>query len=99
MLRGRVVSAFGSSIGTLGIALPLAFPLLETGELGVAGVVVALAFCSTVVDVSPFSTNGIIILAQSQVADKIRFQRRILAYCGTVVVGAPLLAWTLAILP
>ncbi|QFU91148.1 SLC13 family permease [Amycolatopsis sp. YIM 10] len=94
-----VVSAFGSSIGTLGIALPLAFPLLEMGHLSVAGVVVALAFCSTVVDVSPFSTNGIIILAQSQVADKARFQRQMLAYCGTVIVLAPLLAWTLAVVP
>ncbi|AXB43383.1 SLC13 family permease [Amycolatopsis albispora] len=94
-----VVSAFGSSIGTLGIALPLAFPLLEQGDLSVAGVVVALAFCSTVVDVSPFSTNGIIILAQAQVPDKVRFQRQMLAYCGSVVVLAPLLAWTLAVVP
>ncbi|MGC7097328.1 SLC13 family permease [Amycolatopsis lurida] len=94
-----IVSAFGSSIGTLGIALPLAFPLLEMGQLSVAGLVVALAFCSTVVDVSPFSTNGVIILAQSQVADKTRFQRQMLAYCGAVVVLAPLLAWTLAVVP
>ncbi|GAA4873461.1 SLC13 family permease [Saccharopolyspora cebuensis] len=94
-----VVSAFGSSIGTLGIGLPLAFPLLEQGQLGAAGVVVALAFCSTVVDISPFSTNGVIVLAQAQVADKRRFQRRMLAYCGLVVVGAPLLAWSTAVLP
>lgn len=94
-----VVSAFGSSIGTLGIALPLAFPLLEQGGLNVAAFVVALAFCSTVVDVSPFSTNGVIVLAQAQVPDKRRFQRRMLAYCGLVVVAAPVLAWSVTILP
>lgn len=94
-----IVSAFGSSIGTLGIALPLAVPLLDLGQLGAAGFVVALGFCSTVVDVSPFSTNGIIVLAQAQVPDKRVFQRRMLAYSALVVVGAPLLAWTAAILP
>lgn len=94
-----VVSAFGSSIGTLGIALPLALPLLELGGLGAAGFIVALCFCSTVVDVSPFSTNGIIVLAQAQVEDRRAFQRRMLAYSGLVVVGAPLLAWAAAILP
>lgn len=94
-----VVSAFGSSIGTLGIALPLAFPLLEQGGLNVAAFVVALAFCSTVVDVSPFSTNGVIVLAQAQVPDKRRFQRRMLAYCGLVVIAAPVLAWSVTILP
>jgi di/tricarboxylate transporter len=94
-----IVSAFGSSIGTLGIALPLAFPLLEMGHLGAVGFIVALGFCSTVVDVSPFSTNGIIVLAQAQVPDKRVFQRRMLAYCGLVIAGAPVLAWVLLILP
>jgi len=94
-----IVSAFGSSIGTLGIALPLAFPLLATGQVGAFGFIVALAFCSTVVDVSPFSTNGVIVLAQAQVPDKQQFQRRMFGYTGLVIVGAPLLAWAVAILP
>ncbi|CAM02320.1 UIT1 family transporter [Saccharopolyspora erythraea NRRL 2338] len=98
-LAVAVLSAFGSSIGTLGIALPLALPLLELGGIGAAGFVVALGFCSTVVDVSPFSTNGIIVLAQARVDDKQRFQRRMLAYGGLVVLVAPVLAWSVAVLP
>ncbi|QUH03430.1 C4-dicarboxylate ABC transporter [Saccharopolyspora erythraea] len=98
-LAVAVLSAFGSSIGTLGIALPLALPLLELGGIGAAGFVVALGFCSTVVDVSPFSTNGIIVLAQARVVDKQRFQRRMLAYGGLVVLVAPVLAWSVAVLP
>ncbi|MFF5990153.1 SLC13 family permease [Prauserella flavalba] len=98
-LSVAIVSAFGSSIGTLGIALPLAFPLLAGGEIGAVGFIVALGFCSTVVDVSPFSTNGVIVLAQAQVPDKRRFQRQMLGYTGLVVVGAPLLSWAVAILP
>jgi Na+/H+ antiporter NhaD/arsenite permease-like protein len=94
-----ILSAFGSSIGTLGIALPLAIPLLALGDIGAVGFVVALGFCSTVVDVSPFSTNGVIVLAQARVPDKQRFQRQMLAYGGLVVVVAPLLVWSVVILP
>lgn len=94
-----VVSAFGSSIGTLGIALPMAFPLLEHGGISAVGFILALAFCSTVVDVSPYSTNGVIVLAQAQVPDKQRFQRNMFAYTGLVVIGAPLLAWLTLLAP
>ncbi|MEV5536543.1 SLC13 family permease [Saccharopolyspora shandongensis] len=94
-----ILSAFGSSIGTLGIALPLAIPLLGMGDIGAVGFIVALGFCSTVVDVSPFSTNGVIVLAQAQVPDKARFQRQMLAYGGLVVVAAPLLVWSAVIVP
>ena len=98
-LAVAVLSAFGSSIGTLGIALPLAVPLLSTGELGAVAFIVALGFCSTVVDVSPFSTNGIIVLAQAQVPDRRRFQRQMLGYSAMIVAGAPLLVWAVAIVP
>ncbi|MGD6741744.1 SLC13 family permease [Streptomyces sp. BH106] len=95
-----VVSAFGSSIGTLGIALPVAFPLLEAGGgLSAVGFVLALAFCSTVVDVSPYSTNGVIVLAQAQVDDKQRFQRKMFGYTALVITGAPLLAWATVLAP
>lgn len=94
-----VISAVGSSIGIILIAIPLAMPLLETGALGAVGFIVALGFCATVVDVSPFSTNGIIVLASAQVDDRRRFQRRMLAYCAYIVVAAPILAWAVIVLP
>jgi di/tricarboxylate transporter len=74
-LAVAAVSAIGSSIGTLGIVLPLAAPMLATGELGVIGFVAALAFCTVVVDVSPFSSNGVMVLANAQVDDREAFQR------------------------
>ncbi|GAA4701056.1 hypothetical protein GCM10023215_44890 [Pseudonocardia yuanmonensis] len=64
------VAAIGSSIGTLGIVLPLAAPMLAGGELGVIGFVAALAFCTVIVDVSPFSSNGVMVLASVQVDDR-----------------------------
>jgi hypothetical protein len=94
-----VISAFGSSIGTLGIALPLAAPLLTMGEIGALGFVAALAFSATVVDVSPFSTNGVMVLAEAEVDDKTKFQRKMLAYCALVVAVAPLVVWGLVVVP
>lgn len=94
-----LISAFGSSIGTLGIALPLAAPLLTMGEIGALGFVAALAFSATVVDVSPFSTNGVMVLAEAEVDDKTKFQRKMLAYCGLIVAVAPLVVWGLVVAP
>lgn len=94
-----VISAVGSSIGTILIAIPLAMPLLEAGALGAVGFIVALGFAATVVDVSPFSTNGIIVLASAEVDDRRRFQRRMLGYCAYIVLAAPLLAWAVIVLP
>lgn len=94
-----LISAVGSSFGIILISLPLAAPLLAQGSLGATGFVVALAFCATVVDVSPFSTNGVIVLASAQVDDRMRFQRQMVRYCGYIVVVAPLLAWVAVLLP
>lgn len=98
-LAVAAISAIGSSIGTLGIVLPLAAPMLATGELGVIAFVAALAFCTVVVDVSPFSSNGVMVLANAQVDDREAFQRRLLRYCAMTVVVAPVLAFFAVIVP
>jgi di/tricarboxylate transporter len=94
-----ILSTFASSTATIGIALPLAMPLLLGGEVGVLGFVAAIVFSATVVDVSPFSLHGVMILANAEVEDKIRFQRKMLAYCGVVVLFAPLIVWALVVVP
>ncbi|MDN6676483.1 SLC13 family permease, partial [Corynebacterium variabile] len=58
-----VVSALASSIATIGIAITMAAPFLVNGDLPVAGAAAAIAVAATVVDVSPFSTNGAMVLA------------------------------------
>jgi di/tricarboxylate transporter len=94
-----MISAVGSSFGIILIALPLALPLLEAGHFSVAAFIIGLAFSATVVDVSPFSTNGVIVLASAQVEDRQRFQKQMLTYCGYIVVVGPLLAWLLLVVP
>jgi di/tricarboxylate transporter len=90
---GGVVSAFASSTAIIGVAISLAVPFLLSGDIASVGVVVALSVSSTIVDVSPFSTNGALVLANAQDVDRDRFYKQILAYAGIVVAVGPLLAW------
>ena len=74
---GGVVSAFASSTAIIGVAISLAVPFLLAGDIGSVGVVVALSVASTIVDVSPFSTNGALVLADAQDVDRDRFYKQI----------------------
>lgn len=96
---GGVVSAFASSTAIIGVAISLAVPFLLAGEIGAVGVVVALSVASTIVDVSPFSTNGALVLANAQDVDRDRFYKQMLGYSGLVVVLGPLLAWLVFVVP
>lgn len=96
---GGIVSAFASSIAVLGATIPLAVPFLLQGHIHPVGVVAAIAISSTIVDVSPFSTNGALVVANSQEVDKDRFYRQMLIYSAVVVAVGPLLTWLLLILP
>ena len=96
---GAIVSAFASSVAILGATIPLAVPLLLAGEIGPIGVIVALAIASTIVDVSPFSTNGALVLANAQGVDRDVFYKQILKYSALVVAVGPLIAWAVLVLP
>ncbi|MER5389983.1 SLC13 family permease [Saccharopolyspora sp. NPDC002686] len=94
-----IVSALASSIGTIGVAVAIAAPLMASGELGVIGAAAALSISATVVDVSPFSTNGALVLANVDADHREAFYKRMLVYAGLVVLLAPLAAWTFIFLP
>jgi di/tricarboxylate transporter len=97
---GAVVSAFASSTAILAALIPLAVPFLSTGEIGAVGVICALAVASTIVDVSPFSTNGALVLANApESVDKDGFYKQILGYSGVVIVAGPVLAWLALVVP
>jgi di/tricarboxylate transporter len=96
---GGIVSAFASSVAVLGATIPLAVPFLLQGHVQAIGVVAAIAVSSTIVDVSPFSTNGALVVANSQGVDRDHFYRQMLLYSGIVVAVGPLLTWLVLILP
>ena len=61
--------------------------------MGAVGMIAAMAVASTVVDVSPFSTNGAIVLANAKGVDQDVFYKQLLKYGAAVVVIAPILLW------
>lgn len=97
---GGVVSAFASSTALLPVIIPIAVPLIANGGIGPAAFVAALAISSTIVDVSPFSTNGALMLANrpDSISEPV-YYKQILTYSVIVVVAGPLLVWAALILP
>lgn len=93
-----ITSAFASSTALLTAIIPLAMPLLETGTLPIVGVVAALAISATVVDVSPFSTNGALVLANAQGVERRDFYKQLLFNAVIVVAVAPLICWTVLVI-
>ena len=90
---GGVISAFAATAAVLGASIPLVQPILESGRLSAVGVVTAVAIASAIVDTSPLSTNGALLLANVQNVEERVFFRRLLLWAITVVVLAPLLLW------
>ncbi|WP_307799495.1 SLC13 family permease [Pseudonocardia alni] len=90
---GGVVSAFASTTGILGALVPLSVPFLGSGALPVAGVVIALAAASTIVDASPFSTNGALVIANAPEALRQQTYRAMLLWGIGACILAPLVAW------
>jgi hypothetical protein len=92
---GAVVSAFASSTAVLGSLIPLAVPFLQAGTgVSPVGFIAAMAVSSTIVDVSPFSTNGALVLANApESVDRDRFFRQLVAYGALVTVLAPIVLW------
>jgi di/tricarboxylate transporter len=93
---GAVVSAFASSTAVLGSLIPLAVPFLQQGTgVDPIGFIAAMAVASTIVDVSPFSTNGALVLANAQGVDRDVFLKQLMMYGGIVTLVAPLVVWLL----
>jgi len=93
---GAIVSAFASSTAVLGSLIPLAVPFLSAGTgVDPIGFIAAMAVASTIVDVSPFSTNGALVLASAQHIDRDVFLRQLMIYGGIVTLVAPLVVWLL----
>jgi di/tricarboxylate transporter len=96
---GGVVSAFASTTGILGALIPLAVPILRTSGISTAGLITALAISSSVVDSSPFSTSGSLVVANSPEAQREVVFRRLIQWGFSMVALAPLVTWLLLVAP
>ena len=98
-LIGAVVSAFASTTGIIGALIPLAVPFLLTGEVNAIALIAALGISSSVVDCSPFSTNGALVVANSEPEDRDMVFKRLMQWGMSIVVIAPVVTWAVLILP
>ncbi|WP_207922262.1 SLC13 family permease [Saccharopolyspora terrae] len=94
-----VVSAFASSTAILTAIIPIAVPLLLASHLSAVGLVAALAISTTIVDTSPFSTNGALVLSNARGVDRERFYKQIIGYTAGIVGIGPILAWSFLVVP
>lgn len=97
---GGIVSAFASSTALLPVIIPIAVPLIATGGVSAWSMAAALAVSSTIVDVSPFSTNGALMLAnRPDTISEQAYYKQILGYAAIVTLVGPLLVWAILVLP
>ena len=97
---GGVVSAFASSTALLPVIIPIAIPLIAEGGISAGLFVAALVVSSTIVDVSPFSTNGALMLAnRPDSIDEPTYYKQILTYSAIIVIVGPALVWAFLVLP
>lgn len=94
-----ITSAFASSTAILTAIIPLAVPLLLSSQLSAAGLIAALAVSTTIVDTSPFSTNGALVLGNARGVDTRRFYRQVMGYTGGIVAIGPVVAWGALVVP
>jgi di/tricarboxylate transporter len=90
---GAITSAFASSAGILGATIPLAMPFMARGEVETTGFVVALAISATVVDATPFSTVGALVVANADDDERLTIYRGLLIWGAVMVITAPIVTW------
>ena len=91
MIAG-LVSAFASTAGILAALVPMAVPLATSG--GVAGwaLMSAMGVCASIVDASPFSTTGALIIASAAESERSRLKSLLMRWGLSMVVIGPAVA-------
>ncbi|QFU90512.1 SLC13 family permease [Amycolatopsis sp. YIM 10] len=98
-LIGAAVSAFASTTGILGALIPLAVPFLLAGEVGAVGLIIALSLSSSVVDSSPFSTSGALVVANATEDTREQVFGRLMRWGFSMILVAPALTWLIFVAP
>jgi di/tricarboxylate transporter len=91
MIAG-LVSAFASTAGILAALVPMAVPLATSG--GVAGwaLMSAMGVCASIVDASPFSTTGALIVASAAESERPRLKSLLTRWGLSMVIVGPVIA-------
>ncbi|MET4431429.1 MULTISPECIES: SLC13 family permease [unclassified Mycolicibacterium] len=94
-----VISAFASTTALFPALIPLALPMVATGNLSAAGLIIAIGASATLVDASPFSTSGAIMVASSPPEEHTRVFKMLLRWGLSMAVIGPLVTCGLLLVP
>jgi di/tricarboxylate transporter len=98
MIAG-LVSAFASTAGILAALVPLAVPLATSGGVAGGALMCAMGVCASIVDASPFSTTGALIIASGAESERPRLKSLLMRWgLSMVIVGPAVAAFVLMLL-
>jgi di/tricarboxylate transporter len=98
-LIAALVSAFASTTGILAALVPLALPLVASGDVAGWALISALAVCASIVDVSPFSTVGATLIASAAEEERPRMTSLLTRWGLSMVLIGPFVLVSLLVLP
>jgi di/tricarboxylate transporter len=96
---GGLVSAFASTTGILSALMPLALPLVASGNVPGWTIISALAVCASIVDVSPFSTVGATLIAATAEEERPRMTSLLTRWGLSLVVIGPIVLVAILVVP
>jgi hypothetical protein len=100
LLAAGDVSAFASTTGILGALIPLAVPfLLGSNAVGAIGLITALALSSSIVDSSPFSTSGALVVANATETERDTVFKTLMVWGFSMVAVIPIVTWLVLVAP
>jgi di/tricarboxylate transporter len=91
MIAG-LVSAFASTAGILAALVPLAVPLATSGGVAGGALMCAMGVCASIVDASPFSTTGALIIASGAERERPRLKSWLMRWGLSMVIIGPAVA-------
>jgi len=91
MIAG-LVSAFASTTGILAALVPMAVPLAASGGVTGWALIIAMGVCASIVDVSPFSTTGALVIASAAEDERARLKSLLTRWGLSMVIVGPVVA-------
>ena len=91
MIAG-LASAFASTAGILAALVPMAVPLATSGDVAGWALISAMGVCATIVDASPFSTTGALLIASAAEDERPRLKSLLTRWGFSMVIVGPVVA-------
>ena len=88
MIAG-LVSAFASTTGILAALVPMAVPLATSGGVTGWALISAMGVCASIVDASPFSTTGALLIASAAEDERPRLKSLLMRWGLSMVLVGP----------